>query len=383
MERKLNDAAGRTSTHKRLDTHRSYAINQRGEENRPLFDSNSRHTVLSALQVKLSLTREQKQISYPRNDLAHITAPQRRFVMDLSIMEFGKISLPLPLPDVSGQWGLSTLITRIKDSGLIILLKLLLLERSVLVVGETTEEVTACSTTLLELLEPYKWASAFMPLLPREMLDFVSSPVPFIAGMIVEGKHQMQSIIHDYSVKDAMLHGLSLVDLVSGKLIVTREHGTSDMLRRSFQTIPELALYQKRLEDYCKYPSSNLRSFQAFFRNGASRNESLTLRKIREVIKRHLSQFTVGLTDKPDAWHQYGEFNESAGTFDFSPDKFIQPLKDRMIFQIQFQEMMAHTQLFVGYVEELQLSHEKRIELLSGPAAELIARWIESHWHAN
>lgn len=56
-----------------------------------------------------------------------------------------------------------------------------------------------------------------------------------------------------------------------------------------------------------------------------------------------MSQFTVGLSDKPDAWQQFGEFNEAAGTFDFCPDKFIQPLKDRMIFQIQFQEMMAHT----------------------------------------
>ena len=55
--------------------------------------------------------------------------------------------------------------------------------------------------------------------------------------MIVEGKQHLHSIIHDYGVKDAMLHGLSIVNLVSGKLIVTREQGTSDMLRRSFQTM--------------------------------------------------------------------------------------------------------------------------------------------------
>lgn len=106
---------------------------------------------------------------------------------------------------------------------------------------------------------------------------------------------------------------------------------------------PELSLYQKRLEEYCKSPSSNLRSFRCFFKYGASQKESLTLRKIKDVIKRHMSQFTMGLSDKPDAWQQYGEFNEGTGTFDFCPDKFIQPLKDRMIFQIQFQEMMAHT----------------------------------------
>lgn len=106
---------------------------------------------------------------------------------------------------------------------------------------------------------------------------------------------------------------------------------------------PELSLYQKRLEEYCKSPASNLQSFKNFCKYGASRKESLTLRKIKDVIKKHLSTFTIGLSDKSDAWQQYGEFNKTTGTFDFCPNKFIEPLKDRMIFQIQFQEMMAHT----------------------------------------
>lgn len=199
--------------------------------------SQNRHAVLSTLQSKLALAPSQRRVSHPRSELEHINSPEKRFVLDLSIMGLDKISLPLPLPEVSGQWGLATLFLRIKDSGLIILLKLLLLERSVLVVGETSEEVTACATALLELLDPYKWASAFMPLLPAEMLDFVSSPVPFIAGMIVEDKQHLHSIIHDPGVKEAMMCGLSIVNLVSGKLIVTREQGTSDMLRRSFQTM--------------------------------------------------------------------------------------------------------------------------------------------------
>ncbi len=207
------------------------------KENEIRANDQQRHAILSALQSKLSLTKLQRRIMHPRNEFSFVSSPQRRFVMDLSTTGFSKISLPLPLPEVSGEWGLSTLFLRIKDSGLLILLKLLLLERSVLLVGETSEEVTACSTTLLELLDPYKWASAFMPLLPSDMLDFVSSPVPFIAGMIVDGKQHLHNIIHDYGVKDAMLQGLSIVNLVSGKLIVTREQGTSDMLRRSFHTM--------------------------------------------------------------------------------------------------------------------------------------------------
>lgn len=116
---------------------------------------------------------------------------------------------------------------------------------------------------------------------------------------------------------------------------------------------PELTLYQRRLEEYSRHPSSNLRSFQSFFKHGASRKESLTLCKMRGVIKKHLSQYTAGLNDRSDAWQQYGEFNEAIGTFDFCPDKFIQPLKDRMIFQIQFQEMMAHTVRFRVIIHSL------------------------------
>jgi hypothetical protein len=183
------------------------------------------------------LDPSQKRVCYPRSEMAHIKTPQRNFVMKLSLNGFDEISLPLPLPMISGEWGLATLFLRIKDSGVMILLKLLLLERSVLVVGSNTEEVTSCATALLEMLNPYKWASAFMPLLPREMLDFVSSPVPFIAGTIVENHKRLQEIIHDSGVREAMMNGLSIVNLVTGKLIVTRERGTSDMLRRSFQVM--------------------------------------------------------------------------------------------------------------------------------------------------
>lgn len=201
------------------------------------FIPQNRHAVLSALQGRLMLDPSQKRVSYPRSEMLHIQSPQRKFVMDLSLQGFDEISLPLPLPKISGEWGLATLFLRIKDSGVMILLKLLLLERSVLVVGSNTEEVTSCATALLEMLNPYKWASAFMPLLPREMLDFVSSPVPFIAGTIVENSKRLQEITHDSGVREAMLNGLSIVNLITGKLIVTRERGTSDMLRRSFQAM--------------------------------------------------------------------------------------------------------------------------------------------------
>ena len=45
---------------------------------------------------------------------------------------------------------------------------------------------------------------------------------------------------------------------------------------------------------------------------------------------------------------------------------------------IQFQEMMFHTQLFVGYVEKMKDYCENQDELLGGKSAKLIASWLSS-----
>ena len=46
------------------------------------------------------------------------------------------IEIPLPLPQQIDEWGVATLVLRVKISQLVILLKLLLLERSVLIIGD-------------------------------------------------------------------------------------------------------------------------------------------------------------------------------------------------------------------------------------------------------
>ena len=80
-----------------------------------------------------------------------------------------------PLPQVSNEWGAAQLIFRLKLPTLLNLLILLLLERSVLIVGGKSEELSACAFALLDLLQPYKWASIFLPLLSEDMIDFISS----------------------------------------------------------------------------------------------------------------------------------------------------------------------------------------------------------------
>ena len=94
---------------------------------------------------------------------------------------FPSFAYAMPLPQISNEWGVAQLILRFKLPMLLNLLLLLLLERSVLIIGENSEDVSSCAFALLDLLKPYKWSSIFLPSLSEDMIDFISSPVPFIA----------------------------------------------------------------------------------------------------------------------------------------------------------------------------------------------------------
>ena len=59
---------------------------------------------------------------------------------------------------------------------------LLLLERSVIAIGERSEEVSSCAFAIAELLKPHSWPSIFTPSLTDETLEIISSPVPIAAG---------------------------------------------------------------------------------------------------------------------------------------------------------------------------------------------------------
>merc|ERR1712151_1305287 len=148
----------------------------------------------------------------------HMNRIVPKFEADSLLKNFPKISLPLPLPDVSSEWGVATLLLRFKATAVLLVLNLLLLESSVLVVGTSSEQVTSCALALLDLLKPYEWSSAFIPSIPIDYLDFVSSPVPLIAGIVAENKSRLKDILFDDRVKDALNNGTSILNLDTGNV---------------------------------------------------------------------------------------------------------------------------------------------------------------------
>ena len=183
------------------------------------------------VQRSMSLSFSQARVQLPSSDLDILTYTPPTFEIDVPASgSVGKLSIDLPLPLVAETWGVATLFHHLHISDILCILNLLLIERSVLVIGEKSEDVTACTCALLALLRPFKWASNFMPSLPGEMLDFVNSPVPFIIGMQCQLRRHCDDIVRDRRVKEARKDGLSVINLETGCVHFTTEAGLKAMV---------------------------------------------------------------------------------------------------------------------------------------------------------
>lgn len=182
-----------------------------------------RHKYLRALQTSPMRSCTQYELNSTSSERTKDTSQSLEFELPTFSTKSTKIIVPPSLPHVAIHWGVAALFARIKASELIHVLKLLLIERSVLVVGQSSDLVTACACAFLELLKPYEWASNFMPLLPTNMIGFVNSPVPFLIGMVVDSKQDTIDLENDGHVIQARAEGLTIVNLSTRTVRFTTE----------------------------------------------------------------------------------------------------------------------------------------------------------------
>ena len=130
--------------------------------------------------------------------------------------------------------------------------------------------------------------------------------------------------------------------------------------------------YQFKLLREMEREESALNSFKDFFAIGPTRTEAKILDIMIENIKDYLGSLSCSLS-RPDGYKQFGILDPSTNEFDFYPDKFLEPLRA----QLQFQEAMISTQLFLSYIED----KKNHLDLLEGNAAILIANWLQFRWH--
>ncbi|GLD93818.1 hypothetical protein PINS_up002423 [Pythium insidiosum] len=80
------------------------------------------------------------------------------------------------------RWSIGVALRFLQPASIVKVLAYMLLEKQVVVMGESSAKVTAICTALLLLLSPFQWQSTYIPQLPSKLLDFLHSPVPFIVG---------------------------------------------------------------------------------------------------------------------------------------------------------------------------------------------------------
>jgi len=58
-----------------------------------------------------------------------------------------------------------------------------LLEKKIIFVATTTADIPYVILGLLSLIEPLKWSYPLIPDLPKDMIEALDSPLPFIIGI--------------------------------------------------------------------------------------------------------------------------------------------------------------------------------------------------------
>jgi len=338
-----------------------------------------RHRTLSFIQNELFLSEKESKLTFPQSQMEMVYSKRHFFEKVLPIPDAPMIRLPLPLPQIGKEWGLAQLLLTIGPNSLVLALMLLLLERPVLLLGESVQMVTSCARALMELLKPYEWASTFMPILPYSMLDFVLSPVPFIGGVVVDGPHRVSLVVGDHRTMEAMAEGMSLINLTTGSLIITSEQGIARMLNVPIYLRETLTSLYFRLKVYQANASSALRSFEKFMNNGFSPRERVTLYSARITIESHFRNLSADLASDILGWKRYGKNDTESDFFDFYPAWFMKARHE----ELRFQEALVHTQLFVGYVDSRRNEYLEREKLSHSEAGERIAKWMLKKWKEN
>ncbi|KAG2452541.1 hypothetical protein HYH02_002779 [Chlamydomonas schloesseri] len=98
-----------------------------------------------------------------------------------------RIELQVP-PDCGNGLGnsgipLARLLFHVPSAGMLTLIASLLLERRILFVARSRDTVTAAVQAAQALIYPFKWHHIYLPILPRDLVDYLSAPMPFLVGL--------------------------------------------------------------------------------------------------------------------------------------------------------------------------------------------------------
>lgn len=162
---------------------------------------------------------------YLRMLVFEVPLPVRRAALGIEVLLPGAqpsadaaIQFFLPAPDVMPtlQFDPRAVLRTLGSRGVAAALVALLLERRVVVVAATVQELVETCETLLTLLYPLSWENPYVPVLPVHLAsDCMSNPVPFLYGVL---ESYAASSLDELSPEDT--EDIVVIDVVDGHVEV-------------------------------------------------------------------------------------------------------------------------------------------------------------------
>jgi len=134
----------------------------------------------------------------------------------------------------------------------------LLVERKLLFVAECLNDLTCIIHAVMHLLYPLHWQGIYIPVLPQEIIDATSSPVPYVIGIL-----KQHSKIMD---EDALDDECNTV-YISEKRIVKRPNFTDIPFNKKYRKrfLQELKTYKARVVKLERCPQQTVEIGDMFF----------------------------------------------------------------------------------------------------------------------
>ena len=301
------------------------------------------------------------------------------------------------------EWALLVTLSYLNSSIILKLINLLLMEKSLVVVGSHPAIVSMVSLGIKNLILPFKWEGVFVPLVPTSARELFGAPVPYILGTthapresevsatsaILYLQEQEDSIFLRYSETVKVSNDTLILDKMKeiGGYPDNGESIRSDTLRyiaslncKQHYPVAETVAWFVRLPDtinadmpHDETVAKNIDTTRRYLRacraralgaRMAAQGErpdkcsppakldmqyltSISLKERRavsivaRVLHSHNMQFCGDSVD-PTAWRRYVKYNHSTEEEEFYPNWFMQPVRRH----VEFQEAVVQTQLF-------------------------------------
>lgn len=95
----------------------------------------------------------------------------------------------------TSNWALPTFLSCFSPKLIIWIISLILCEAKIIVIGSEPGLVSSTVFGLLALIRPLEWVAPLIPMLPLKHIDFVESPVPIIAGLMLDSTKSLDEAV--------------------------------------------------------------------------------------------------------------------------------------------------------------------------------------------